>query len=90
MSNSEEDYAPWFKVIVDDEAEFWDDVVVLEAAGGLDAGQAGWRCCQPAVTTSAAGCFSAQAQALVSAGGRSGDKEWVEVKVRRCSYSCMS
>lgn len=41
MSKSvEEEYAPWFKVIVDDVAEFWDDVVVLEA-GGLDAGQAG-------------------------------------------------
>lgn len=33
----EEEYPPWLRVVVDDEADYWDEVTVLEPGGELPA-----------------------------------------------------
>lgn len=75
----EEEYPPWLRVVVDDVADYWDEVTVLEPGGELPAeAVACWRpqlcvlCCRTWLSASCP-CAGDAGASL---------KDWVEVKVR--------
>jgi hypothetical protein len=77
----EEEYPPWLKVVVDDEAAYWDEVTVLEPGGELPADTSwslGVLCAVWCVMPDGTAPFVLHA-------GDAGPtlKEWVEVKVRQ-------
>jgi hypothetical protein len=80
MSQSEEEdeeYPPWLKVVVDDDASYWDEVTVLEPAGvQFVLCWPGWSRPPHRQSVHKATCF-----VVVCAGDGGSDKEWVEVKV---------